>query len=110
MAKSPPAGDTASLALLPARPGLRNPRDVRHRLQILADFALSAGDIRDPDLQPGTAIERGLLQRACTLADRDRDAQGRERILRSHLGQVDGKAWCRLADVIEAMLTPPRPA
>ena len=43
------------------------------------------------------------------IADRWRDRAGRERVVASHLGAVDGGAWQRLADVIDSVVEVQQP-
>lgn len=70
------------------------------------DFTHYRRIVEEGGIRIAESEEQMLAEIQSYLADRGRDAQGRERIVCSHLGQVDGKAWRRLADVVETMVAP----
>jgi len=64
------------------------------------DFTHYRRLVAEGGLRIAESADQLIAELSAYLRDRERDAEGRARIVRSHLGPVDGLSWRRIRDVL----------
>lgn len=80
-------------ATRPYEQSVRRTFDFTHYRRLVAQGGLRIAESADQMID----------ELAAYIADRSRDREGRQRVVTSHLGTLDGSAWRRVGDVVDKM-------